>query len=234
MTYINFVMISEYIENLTRAFENQRKESIAQQQKAYLKGQFEFYGLKTPLRREIQKPFLQREYLPSKAEALKITMELWQKPEREFHYFGQELMMKYKNKLEVDDLKFIEYMITHNSWWDTVDMIASHLVGAYFKKFPEKKHELMLKWSTSDNMWIRRTSIIFQLKYKDLTDAKLLSTVIENNLGSKEFFINKAIGWALRTYSATNPDWVEDFVNNHPALANLSRKEALRSIKKSA
>ncbi len=224
-------MTSEYIENLTHTFENQRNDSIAQQQKAYLKDQFEFIGLKTPLRREIQKPFLQREYLPSKSEAILIVKQLWNRPEREFHYFGQELMVKFKNKLEVDDLKLIEYMITNNSWWDTVDMIASHLVGAYFKKFPEKKYAMMLKWSRSDNMWIRRTSIIFQLKYKDQTDIKLLSAVIENNLGSKEFFINKAIGWALRTYSAFDPKWVEEFVENHADMANLSKKEALRSIK---
>ena len=223
-------MISEYIENLTRAFDNQRNDSIAQQQKAYLKDQFEFFGLKTPVRREIQKPFLQREYLPSKTEAMQITKELWKRPEREFHYFGQELMMKFKNKLDDGDLKFIEYMITHNSWWDTVDMIASHLVGAYFKTYPKKKRALMLKWSKSEDMWIRRTSLIFQLKYKDETDTELLTQVIENNLGSKEFFINKAIGWALRTYSAIDPEWVEDFVENHPDLANLSKKEALRSI----
>jgi len=223
-------MISEYIENLTRAFDNQRNDTIAKQQKAYLKDQFEFFGLKTPLRREIQKPFLQREYLPSKTEGMQITKELWKRPEREFHYFGQELMMKFKNKLNEGDLEFIEYMITHNSWWDTVDMIASHLVGAYFKKYPKKKRALMLKWSKSEDMWIRRTSIIFQLKYKDETDTALLAQVIENNLGFKEFFINKAIGWALRTYSAIDPEWVEDFVENHPDLANLSKKEALRSI----
>lgn len=224
-------MISEYIENLTRAFENQRNDSIAQQQKAYLKDQFEFFGLKTPLRREVQKPFLQREYLPSKAEAMEITKLLWIRPEREFHYFGQELMMKFKNKLDEEDLEFIEYLIMRNSWWDTVDMIASHLVGAYFKKYPEKKRLLMLKWSKSDDMWIRRTSIIFQLKYKDETDTELLAQVIENNIGSKEFFINKAIGWALRTHSAIHSEWVEDFVDRHPDLANLSKKEALRSIR---
>ena len=138
--------------------------------------------------------------------------------------------MKFKNKLDEEDLELIEYMITHNSWWDTVDMIASHLIGAYFKKYPKKKHALILKWSKSEDMWIRRTSIIFQLKYKDETDTELLAQVIENNLGSKEFFINKAIGWALRTYSAIDPEWVEDFVENHPDLANLSKKEALRSI----
>ncbi|MFZ9027376.1 MAG: DNA alkylation repair protein [Crocinitomicaceae bacterium] len=223
-------MISEYIENLTRAFDNQRNDSIAQQQKSYLKGQFEFFGLKTPLRREIQKPFFRPEYLPTKSEAIQITKILWEKPEREFHYFGQELMMQFKNKLDEEDLEFIEYMITHNSWWDTVDMIASHIAGAYFKKYPGKKRELMLRWSISDHMWIRRTSIIFQLKYKDETDKELLAQVIENNLGSKEFFINKAIGWALRTYSAIDPEWVKEFVENHQNLSHLSKKEALRSI----
>jgi 3-methyladenine DNA glycosylase AlkD len=223
-------MSSEYIEKLACAFENQRNESIAQQQKAYLKGQFEFFGLKTPLRREIQKNFLQIEFLPVKAEALKITKELWGKPEREFHYFGQELMMKFKNNLEEKDIYFFEFMITHNSWWDTVDIIASHLVGAYFMKFSESKSQMMLKWSMSDNIWLRRSSIIFQLKYKENTDVELLSIIIENNLGTKEFFINKAIGWALRTYSSIDPVWVKQFVQEHISLSNLSKKEALRSI----
>lgn len=223
-------MSEEYIENLTEAYELQRNDQIAQQQKAYLKGKFEFFGLKTPIRREVQKPFLQKEFLPNKVEAFKIVKELWKKPEREFHYFGQELIMKYKNKLEEKDLEFIEYLITHNSWWDTVDMIASHLVGSYFKKFPDKKSALMLKWSVNDNMWIRRTSIIFQLKYRENTDFELLSRVIKNNLGSKEFFINKAIGWALRTYSSVDPEKVIDFVEAHPTLSNLSKKEALRLI----
>lgn len=223
-------MQEEYIENLTMAFELQRNDQIAQQQKAYLKDKFEFFGLKTPIRREVQKPFLQKEYLPKKDQAFKIAKELWKKPEREFHYFAQELISKYKNKLEEKDLDFIEYLIKHNSWWDTVDMIASHLVGSYFKKFPKNMSALMLKWSVDENMWIRRSSIIFQLKYRDSTDFELLSQVIENNLGSKEFFINKAIGWALRTYSSVDPEKVIDFVETHPTLSNLSKKEALRLI----
>ena len=161
-------MVEKYIDSLTCSYRGQQNDSIAQQQKAYMKYQFDFFGLKTPLRRAIQKPFFEREYLPSKTEAVHIIKELWLKPEREFHYFAQELMMKFKNKLDEEDIKLIEYMITNNSWWDTVDMIASNLVGAYFKRYPGKKRALMLQWSESDDMWIRRTSIIFQLKYNCL------------------------------------------------------------------
>lgn len=223
-------MTQEYIQNLIGAFELQRNEPIAQQQKAYMKDNFKFIGLKTPIRREIQKPFLDREFLPQKEDALEIVKDLWKFDEREYHYFAQELFLKFKNKLSEDDINLIEYMITHNSWWDTVDTIASNLAGSYFKKFPNKIDSVIDRWSTSEDMWLRRSAIIFQLKYRNDTDKELLADVIMKNTGSKEFFINKAIGWALRSYSSYNAEWVLDFVDDHPELANLSKKEATRNI----
>ena len=223
-------MILTYIQALENEFKRNQNSLIAAQQKNYLKNLFDAYGIKTPVRREIQKPFLVKEYLPNKKDAHKIVKLLWGKPQREFHYFGQELAKKYMKKCELSDIYLFEYMITHNSWWDTVDFIAVHLVGEYFKVFPNQKENKINEWLGSGNIWLNRTALIFQLKYKDKIETDILTTVIKANLGSKEFFINKAIGWMLREYTRTNPSWVIDFTEKNE-LSNLSKKEALRLLK---
>ena len=194
-----------------------------------MKNQFDFFGIQTPIRRKIQQPFFDKKHLPTKSYSFKIIKTLWGKQEREFQLFGQELIHKYHKKFEVKDLHFFEYMITHKSWWDTVDFIAVHLVGEYFKLYPELKNKVIKKWIASNNMWLQRTAIIFQLKYKNNIDTNLLSFTINKLLNSKEFFINKAIGWMLREYSKTNPIWVVAFCNK-TNLHSLSKREALRLL----
>lgn len=219
-----------FIEALENEFKRNADANIAAQQKAYLRNQFEHFGLKTPIRREIQKPFLVKAFLPSKSESELIIKTLWNKPQREYHYFAQELAFKYTKQLEKEDIALFEYMITHKSWWDTVDFIAPKIIGNYFKQFPEQKKVYVEKWLTSNTIWLQRAAIIFQLKHKQEVDTESLTSSINALLGSKEFFINKAIGWMLREYSRTNPEWVLTFVNNTP-LSALSKKEALRLLK---
>ncbi|MCB9195423.1 MAG: DNA alkylation repair protein [Flavobacteriales bacterium] len=224
-------MVSNFISELRRSFEENSNAEIAAGQKAYMKDNFEFLGLKTETRRELAQPFMAREHLPVKDLALDIVKECWGQDEREFQQFGQDFLLKFTKKLDLKDISFLEYLVTHKSWWDTVDVIATKAVGDYMKKFPEQRKKYVEKWCNQDNMWLRRTAILFQLKYKKDTDLKLLTYAIENNLGSKEFFINKAIGWVLRDYSRVDADWVLNFVENHPALSNLSKREATRLIK---
>jgi 3-methyladenine DNA glycosylase AlkD len=202
---------------------------IALEQKAYMRNQFEFYGIKTTERREIQKPFLIKEFLPKKDELDKIVIFLWEKPQRDYQYLSQELAYKYVKHLEKKDIELYEYMVTHKSWWDTVDFIAAKLMGEYFMKFPEQRAICVKKWIDSNNIWLQRCALLFQLKYKENLDTALLDYIINSLLGSKEFFINKAIGWILREYSKTNPNWVMEFAHK-TALSNLSKKEALRLI----
>ena len=221
--------MNDYLTTLAAEFTQHANPEIAQAQKAYLKDQFEFFGLKTPQRRAIQKPFLVKKYLPPKSELESLVKLLWSKPEREFHYFAQELGERYAKEFDQRDLELFEFMITHQSWWDTVDIIATKLVGVYFKKYPEEIAPTVDRWIASQNIWLQRTALLFQLHYKQELDQLLLSTTIQALLGSKEFFINKAIGWALRQYSRTNPDWVREFVRRTP-LEPLSRREALRLI----
>ena len=220
----------EFINTLEIEFEKHKNAKIALEQKAYMRHQFEFYGLKATVRREIQKPFFIKEYLPQKSEIEHIIKTLWEKPEREYQHFAQELAFKYVKQLELKDINLFEFMVTNKSWWDTVDFIANKLMGEYFKTFPNQKEKYVTKWLKSNNIWLQRSALLFQLKYKNKIDTVLLSSTINSLLNSKEFFINKAIGWVLREYSRTNPNWVIEFVNN-TELSTLSKKEALRLLK---
>ena len=116
-----------------------------------------------------------------------------------------------------------------NSWWDSVDTIAVKLVGAYFAEYPEEREKWIRKWIKSDNIWLNRTAIIFQLSYKNQLDIPFLVRAILPHTNSKEFFIQKAIGWAIRQYTKTNPKWVKDFVKSN-TLKPLSKREAFKYL----
>ncbi len=221
--------MNQYILELENLFAQHANPKIAEEQSAYLKNLFPFFGLKTPVRREAQKPLLAKANLPSKEEAFTIAKTLWSKPEREYHYFAQELLQKYKRQFDIGDLELFEHMVIHNSWWDSVDIIAVKLIGEYFKKFPEEIQPNINKWLNSGNMWLQRCAILFQLHYKKAIDTEVLAHVINSLLGSKEFFINKAIGWILREYGKVNPEWVLDFVER-TELHPLSKREAVRRL----
>ncbi len=219
-----------YISALETEFKANLDTQIAIKQKAYLRNQFEFFGLTTAKRRELQAPFLVKAYLPSKQEQDNIVKALWLKPERDYQLFAQELMFKYIKQFEEKDIVLLEYMVSHKSWWDTVDFIAYKLMGAYFKAFPNQRKTYVKKWLKSGNIWLQRSALLFQLKYKNDLDTELLTFGIHALLGSKEFFINKAIGWVLRDYSRVNPEWVQQFADK-TELSTLSKKEALRLMK---
>jgi 3-methyladenine DNA glycosylase AlkD len=222
--------MTEYIKTLEIEFEKKKDPTIASEQKAYMRNQFEFYGIKSTARREIQKPFMAKNYLPNKEDLNNIVTILWQKPQREYQLFSQELVSRYAKIFEKQDIELLEYMVTNKSWWDTVDFVSYNLMGQYFKTYVAERKACVNKWLESNNIWLQRSALLFQLKYKEDLDTHLLSLVINNLLGSKEFFINKAIGWILREYSKTNPKWVMDFTSKTD-LSALSNREALRLLK---
>jgi len=222
--------MKNYITELEIVFQKHSNSIKASQMKRYLKNQFEFFGISAPLRREITRNFLRKENLPPVGSIQDITSELWGKPEREFQHFAVELSTKYLKYFEPSFIYHFEYLITTKSWWDTVDFIAPNLVGKHFASHPELTIPISNNWANSDNMWLQRASIIFQLKYKTKTNQPLLFKYITMLSNSKEFFIRKAIGWALREYSKTDPQTVIEFVNSHD-LSGLSRREALKRIK---
>lgn len=220
-----------YLEPLIKSFSGNSDENNALGMKKYMKGKFEYYGLKSPVRREITKNFLKTYGTPKDDELEDVIRDCWQKPEREYQYFAMDLLVKLMKKADKTRIDLYEYLVLNKSWWDTVDLVAAKLIGTHFRLYPELKTKYPEKWMSSGNMWLQRTAILFQLHYKEQTDLKLLSDYITRLQGSKEFFINKAIGWVLREYSKTNSVWVIDFVKNNE-LAPLSKREALKWMEK--
>ncbi len=216
-----------YLKPLQQLFEQNADEAIAVGAKKYMRNRYEFYGIKSPLRKEIIRQFYKENGLPDYDKGEEIVKDCWQQPQREFQYFAMEMLKNIAKKAGKERIELYEFTIVNKSWWDTVDFIAANLVGTHFKLFPEMTIPSASKWIDSDNMWLQRTAILFQLKYKKDTDTKLLTGFIDKMQGSKEFFINKAIGWALREYSKTNAEWVINFTEN-TQLANLSKREALK------
>jgi 3-methyladenine DNA glycosylase AlkD len=212
---------------LEAAFKMHADPANAIQMRKYMKDKFAFYGINSPLRKEICKEHKNQYGLFPEAQTMGIVRWCWETPEREYQYFAMEFLGKNQKNVHQEMITLYEYMITTKSWWDTVDYIAANLVGSYFKKYPESIESLISKWLNSGDIWLQRTCLLFQLKYKSETNTKLLESCINKLLHSNEFFIRKAIGWALREYSKTDAEYVVRFVKKH-ALSGLSKKEALK------
>jgi 3-methyladenine DNA glycosylase AlkD len=222
--------MNQYLLPLNHLFAANANAQNALAMKAYMKNRFEFFGIRSTQRRELQQAFLAEHGRPKPFD-VEILLSLWDAEQREFQMFGLDLLRKQAAQAEENDLKLIEQLILTKSWWDTVDGLASWVCGPYFLKFPEKKRPITDAWAISENMWLRRTSIIFQLGYKRKTDTELLFKHIELNLGTKEFFINKAIGWSLREYAKTDAGLVSDYVKRmEKKLHPLSVREAMKNL----
>ena len=215
---------------LKTLFEKNADSAKAGPMKKYMREQFEYLGIKSPEGAALLRKHLQEHGLPPLDKLDGVVRELWNLPQREFQYTALGLISKFETKVDENFITTIEYLITTKSWWDTVDILAGHAVGSHFKRFPKVKEKYLKRWRKSDNFWLRRTTLLFQLGYKKETDFDLLCEIIKENLGSDEFFINKAIGWALRQYAHTNPAPVKKFVKATRELHPLSRREALKNI----
>jgi len=218
-----------YVFALKELFEKNADPAQAAPMKKYMRDQFEYLGIKTPQSGALQKQFYAEYGLPEVTDLDPVLRDLWALPQREFQYVGLGLLDKSEKKLPAKFIKTIEYLILTKSWWDTVDAIAGHTVGMHFRRFPDVREKYLPKWRASKNIWLRRTTILFQLNYKRETDFDLLCEIIRENLDSKEFFINKAIGWALRQYARVDPSAVSKFVKSTP-LHPLSKREAMKHI----
>jgi 3-methyladenine DNA glycosylase AlkD len=218
-----------YIKPLTKAFKAAADPGNAVFQKAYMREQFEFFGLKTESRREITKNYFRSNKIEHYDTLVQVVKELWALPQREYQYAAQELL-EYNKKIWTEEtIRLIEHCITHKSWWDTVDTLNAYGSGIYFQNYPQKTKSITSAWNRSNNIWLNRSSLLFQLKYKDKTDTELLSRYIRNLSGSKEFFIQKGIGWILREYSKTDPEWVRTFIKENK-LAGLSVREGSKHL----
>ena len=208
--------------NLLRlSLEPLREASFAAWQEAYMLHQFPFLGVRSPLLKRAVKTYISADWR-------KEIPLLWNEPEREYQYAALQLALHHKKEWVPADLQLFETLICSKSWWDTVDTIAPHLAGALFLRHPE----LLVnadRWLKSDHLWLRRSAIIFQLRYKEKTDANRLFESCARLGGEKEFFIRKAIGWALREYGKTEPERVKKFLAT-ASLSPLSIREARKHL----
>ena len=218
-----------YVASLKTLFDQNADPAQAGPMKKYMRDQFEYLGIKSPQLGELMKEFIAANGLPPIRDLDVILRDLWLLPQREFQYAATGFLSRAEKELPAKLIKTIEYMIVTKSWWDTVDTISGGPLGVHFRRFPDVREKYLAKWRASDNFWLRRATILFQLNYKKETDFKLLTEIIRENLGSKEFFINKAIGWSLRQYARVDPQAVKKFVNSTP-LHPLSRREAMKHL----
>jgi len=213
--------------NIIETYYNFPDPSKAKEMSAYMRNQFPFLGIQSPLRAELNRSFFQS-IKGDKVFDWDFVFQCIDQREREFTYLATEYMYRRCCYINPDDFINIEKAALIKPWWDSIDSIAP-TVGKICQIHPWQKENFVEKWIYADNIWLKRISIIFQLKYKKDTDLQMLSKAILSNTGTKEFFVDKAIGWALREYSKTDAQWVIDFVEKNE-ISRLSKSEALKVI----
>jgi len=217
------------VADLRNAFTSSADQKVAQDAAAYMRNQFKFLGIKTPLRRELSKDLVKKSRDLSERDLILLCKELWAQPEREFQYVACDLLAKNASRLSPGYVKRnATWFIKNKSWWDTVDSVRKS-IEIVVSTNPELKTE-MEKWIISNNIWMVRSALIHQLTLGSMTDAKLLFKFCEIQATEKEFFVAKGLGWALRSYSYVDPKAVNKFVKDHPELTPLAQREALKAI----
>lgn len=221
------------LRSVRKALHDLRDADKAAQMQRYMKSTMPYHGVHTPNRRRMCKSLF-REYALSDADVWRETvLHMWRKAKfREERYAAIELAAdrRARDYHTLDALPMFEHMIVDGAWWDYVDELA-HRVGEILKREPRAMKKQMLGWSECEDLWKRRSAIICQLRFKDGTDLELLYACIEPSMDSKEFFLQKAIGWALRQYAWTNPHEVRRYCKlNENRLSHLSRREALKNL----
>ena len=209
-------------------FEENRNELLAESMSKYMQDKFRFLGIRGATRTEIYK-----KYFPDARKTKNIDWDFvescWNKEEREFQYVVVYYLKAMQKFLKREDISRLKYLIVTKSWWDTVDLLAK-VVGSLVIRI-EGYDQIMLEWSKDSNIWLKRVAILYQLSLKEKVDKQVLERILVNNLGDSEFFINKAIGWALRDYSKFNPEWVREFLEkNKNDMVNLSLREASKYL----
>lgn len=223
---------TEAVDRIRRGFEAARDDVRAAGMRWYMRDQFPFLGIQTPERRRLLREATAGLGRPSAEQLLAAARTLWSLPEREYQYAATDLLTRHERVLPADALSEIREFIVTKAWWDTVDALAARVVGPMVLRHPELVPE-MDAWIESDDLWVTRSAILHQLTYKARTDEERLFRYCLRRAGDSDFFIRKAIGWALREYSKTAPDAVIAFVSTHgDALSPLSKREALQHVER--
>jgi 3-methyladenine DNA glycosylase AlkD len=222
--------MNTYAKELRKLLLDHPNEQDARQMEQYMRNQYTFIGLRAPTLKALFKQYINEKGLPKREELHEVILDLWAYPERELQMAGLSILTRMVKQFTIEDIALLEIIIQQKAWWDTIDHIAKHLVGPYFQMYPEMTRPTLEKWLKSEHLWLVRSCILFQLGYKQETDKEILVEMIERSKHMKDFFIEKAIGWALREYAKTNPDFVKEYVETH-SLPKLSVREALKHFK---
>ena len=225
--YKGFEFMDKYSE-IKRKFELKENKGHAVTMSKYMRNLFDFYGIPAPERKEAYNDFIKAE---KKAKVIDWDFldKCYDDRHREFQYLVYDYLLALKKYVSFEDIPKIKYYITTKPWWDTIDFLCK-VIGDIGLRDTRVK-DLMPDWSKNENIWLKRTAIEHQLGLKDKTDTELLEQIIVNCLDSDEFFVNKAIGWALRDYSKTDPEFVKGFINKYKdKMDSLSIKEGSKYI----
>ncbi|MGT2906259.1 DNA alkylation repair protein [Streptococcus dentiloxodontae] len=215
-------------ETIYRLFEENADADKAHQMAAYMKNHFLFFGIPTPKRRAATQAFLKEERKCGEID-WDLLDQCWQDDHRECHYFVGDYLRALKKYLTFEDISKLENYARSQQWWDSIDFL-NQIIGN-IGLTDCRVDEVMRNWARDEDFWIRRLAIEHQLSRKDKTNPDLLEDILVANFGSQEFFINKAIGWALRDYSKSNPDWVRNFIQKYEAhMAPLSIREGSKYV----
>lgn len=212
------------LKELFTSMEEEAQEENALGMEKYMRHQFSFLGIKTPERRALFRRFL-KSY---QGDPLKDAEILYAYPHRECKYMAIDLLVKHEKTLTPEDLERILSLALKEPWWDTIDALASKVLGPMAKRSPRVKEHLV-ELIYQENIWLKRTAILFQLSYKKETDEEVLALLVSKGLSTGEFFVDKALGWALREYSKTHKVFVQEVLHTYD-VSSLTRREASKYL----
>lgn len=222
-------LLAAAVTGLTAELEVAAEPERAPRMRAYMKGRFEFLGVPSPARRRAAAPFIASFKGEGEEVLLRAAATLWSMPQREYAYVAADLLRRYEQRLSPDALARLHALVVSDPWWDGVDSLA-HVVGAVVRAHPEAAG-VMDTWARDDDMWVVRVAIIHQLGWKADAEPERIFGYCLEHAGHRDFFVRKAIGWALRDLARTYPDMVRSFVTAHSdALSPLSVREATKHL----
>ncbi|MFI8241734.1 DNA alkylation repair protein [Streptomyces sp. NPDC085866] len=218
------------LERLTATYAAAADPGRAAAMRAYMKDVAPFLGIPTPDRRTLSRTVLAGTPRPDEADCTAVALRCWLLPEREYHYFAVDYLRRHTARCTSAFLPVARYLVTTVSWWDTVDLLAAHVVGALVAADPGLTAD-MDAWIADDNLWVARTALLHQLRYKERTDTDRLFAYCLLQSGHPDFFVRKAIGWCLREYAKTDAEAVRGFLaRERSRFAPLTVREALKNI----
>ncbi|MFJ6443459.1 DNA alkylation repair protein [Streptomyces sp. NPDC091649] len=218
------------LERLVDAYAPAADPVRAETAAAYMKHVAPFLGIPAPERRALSRTVPAGTGRPDEADCTAIALRCWRLPEREYQYFAADYLRRYVGRCSSGFLPILHHLVTTVPWWDTVDVLAAHVAGPLVAADPALARE-MDRWIDDPCLWAARTALLHQLRYREATDADRLFGYCLRSADHPDFFIRKAIGWALREYAKTDPTAVRDFVEGaRPRLSPLSVREALKNL----